>query len=99
MDSFSVSVTRGLADTQTNTLVEALKAGVFFGGFQAIMTLFGWFSGVSFIDLISSYDHWIAFGLLIFIGSRMIYESLKKETKKMASSSSISALLVKSFSI
>lgn len=94
MDSFSVSIARGFANTHDNTLAEALKVGVFFGFFQAIMPLIGWVVGVSIIDLIASFDHWIAFGLLTFIGLRMIFEAVKTDSKKMVSSSSISVLLM-----
>ena len=89
MDSFSVSITRGLVNPQTKMFAEALKVGVFFGLFQAIMQIIGWLTGVSIIDFISAFDHWIAFGLLIFIGIRMIYESIKTESKKIVYSSNI----------
>jgi putative Mn2+ efflux pump MntP len=96
MDSFSVSITRGLTNPQTKMVSEALKVGVFFGFFQAIMTLIGWLAGINIIDFISDFDHWIAFGLLTFVGLRMIYESIKTESKKIVSSSSISVLLMMS---
>ena len=94
MDSFSVSITRGLAKSQFKLLTEALKVGVFFGFFQALMPIIGWLAGVSIIDFISAFDHWIAFGLLIFIGIRMIYESIKTESKKIVNSSRISVLFM-----
>ena len=94
MDSFSVSITRGLANTQTKIVGEALKVGVFFGFFQALMPLIGWLAGVSIIDVIATFDHWIAFGLLIFIGLRMMYESIKTESKKIVYSSKISVLFM-----
>jgi len=94
MDSFSVAITRGLAITQKNIVGEALKVGVFFGFFQAFMPIIGWLAGISILDFISAFDHWIAFGLLIFIGTRMIYESIKTESKKIVNSSNISVLLM-----
>lgn len=93
-DSFSVSIIRGLANPQNKILTEALKVGVFFGFIQAIMLIIGWLIGVRIIDFISAFDHWIAFGLLIFIGIRMIYESIKTESKKIVYSSSISVILM-----
>ncbi|NIU02643.1 MAG: hypothetical protein GWN01_17615, partial [Nitrosopumilaceae archaeon] len=57
----------------------ALKIALFFGAFQAIMPIIGWLAGLSVRDLIAGFDHWVAFGLLCFIGSRMIYESIKPE--------------------
>ena len=94
MDSFSVSITRGFTTNKTRTLTEALKTGIFFGIFQAVMPIIGWLAGLSIIDLISGFDHWIAFGLLTFIGTRMIYESLTKESKQVVSSSSFKVLIM-----
>jgi putative Mn2+ efflux pump MntP len=73
---------------------EALKIGFFFGLFQGIMPVVGWLAGVSIIDFISGVDHWISFGLLTFIGLRMIYETTTVESKKIVSSSSFSVLLM-----
>jgi manganese efflux pump family protein len=53
----------------------ALIAGVFFGGFQAIMPLIGFVLGIQLKSYITSVDHWVAFGLLSIIGGRMIWES------------------------
>ena len=79
MDAFAVSVTCGFACTHSR-LKNAVKTGLFFGGFQAIMPVLGYFSGYYFRDLISAVDHWIAFAILAFIGGKMIYESLKPGT-------------------
>jgi putative Mn2+ efflux pump MntP len=92
VDSFSVSITNGLA-TKTFKVVNALKMGLFFGAFQAIMPLVGWFAGIHVLDLISGLDHWIAFSLLAFIGCRMIYESVKAESKNLLDSPKIGVLL------
>jgi putative Mn2+ efflux pump MntP len=94
MDSFSASITRGFGINKATLLIEALKTGFFFGLFQAVMPLIGWFAGVSIIDFISGYDHWIAFGLLFSIGLRMMYESLSRESKQVVSSSSFKVLLI-----
>jgi putative Mn2+ efflux pump MntP len=94
MDSFSVSITRGFTNTQGRLSTEALKVAFFFGLFQGIMPVVGWIAGVSIIDFISGVDHWIAFGLLTFIGLRMIYEAITAESKKLVSSSSFSVLLL-----
>jgi putative Mn2+ efflux pump MntP len=93
MDSFSVAIANGLA-TKTFKITEALRISVFFGFFQAIMPIIGWCAGVHVLDLISDYDHWIAFFLLTFIGSRMIYESIRKESSRLVSSLSIKVLLI-----
>jgi len=61
-----------------------LKLQFFFGAFQAIMPILGWLAGNSFRQFIEPWDHWIAFGLLSFIGGKMIYEStVLKKTNQM----------------
>jgi len=82
MDAFAVSITSGL--TIKNLKVNnALKIAIFFGSFQAIMPLIGWLAGLSVRSFISGVDHWIAFGLLSFVGGKMIYESITtKPTSK-----------------
>ena len=74
MDAFAVSICKGLS-------VKSLKprhmviAGLYFGGFQALMPLIGYLLGVQFQSLIQEFDHWIAFVLLVLIGISMIRES------------------------
>ncbi|AFZ07943.1 UPF0059 membrane protein yebN [Oscillatoria nigro-viridis PCC 7112] len=77
-DAFAVAVSSGLAIKHMK-VNKALKIALFFGGFQALMPVLGWFFGLSFSFLITPIDHWIAFGLLSFIGGKMIYESLQTE--------------------
>lgn len=76
IDCFTVSVTSGiiLRRIQWRTF---LKMAFFFGFFQALMPLIGWFGASRFNHLIESYDHWIAFALLAFLGIRMIREHFK----------------------
>ncbi len=82
MDSFAVSITSGITIRRPR-FSDALKVGAFFGLFQALMPLMGWLAGFGFRGFITNVDHWIAFGLLSFIGIRMIYESFKgKENYK-----------------
>lgn len=73
-DAFAVSVTAGVT-VKRHKVRQALKMAVFFGAFQAIMPVAGWFSGISLRDFISGFDHWFAFVLLTVIGGKMIYES------------------------
>jgi len=80
MDAFAVSVTNGIMLKQVK-LREPLKVGFFFGAFQAIMPLIGWLVGIKFQKYITSFDHWIAFLLLSFIGGKMLYESIKSGDK------------------
>ncbi len=77
-DAFAVSLSSGLS-IRNMKINKALKIALFFGVFQALMPLIGWMAGLSFRNLISAYDHWIAFGLLSFIGGRMIYEAAQEE--------------------
>lgn len=76
MDAFAVSVCKGLA-TPRVTLRHMLIAGLWFGGFQALMPLVGYFLGSTFKEYIEAYDHWIAFVLLAFIGFNMIREAIR----------------------
>lgn len=74
MDAFAVSISSGVA-IKCFRIGHALKVALFFGGFQAVMPLIGWSAGLSFREYISAFDHWIAFGLLLFIGLKMIFEA------------------------
>ncbi len=78
MDAFAVSLCKGLNMSRLNLRNAAIVA-LFFGGFQAAMPLLGWLLGTQFESYITSVDHWIAFGLLSFIGGKMIYEVFKKD--------------------
>ena len=78
MDAFAVSICKGLALPRSG-MKEALTVGLYFGVFQAIMPLIGYFAGISFASVIKDYDHWIAFALLAFIGGKMVFESRKED--------------------
>ena len=78
MDAFAVSVGKGLSVQKINPR-HSLSVGVWFGGFQALMPLIGYFLGVSFASLVESFDHWIAFVLLGIIGFNMIREALSND--------------------
>ena len=78
MDAFAVSICKGLS-VQKAGMGHALTAGLWFGGFQALMPLLGWALGTRFQSLITSVDHWIAFFLLCLIGGNMIRESRGEE--------------------
>lgn len=75
MDAFAVAVANGSA-TKKIYLPDALKMALMFGLFQGVMPFVGWAIGVKFIDVISAWDHWIAFVLLGAIGGKMIYDDL-----------------------
>lgn len=77
MDAFAVSIGLGIKNkVKIKTL--ALKAGLFFGIFQALMPFFGFLGGVGLKDYIQGYDKIIAFFLLSLIGAKMIYEAFSE---------------------
>ncbi|MGN0660198.1 MAG: manganese efflux pump MntP family protein [Oscillospiraceae bacterium] len=78
MDAFAVSVCKGLSLKKVSA-GHCAAAGLYFGGFQALMPLIGFFLGKQFEALITSIDHWIAFALLAIIGGNMIKEAFSKE--------------------
>ncbi|HPR23937.1 MAG TPA: manganese efflux pump MntP family protein [Bacillota bacterium] len=78
MDAFAVSVCKGVTLKEKTTRY-AITAGLWFGIFQGLMPAAGYFAGSAFSVLVDSFDHWIAFILLSFIGIKMIVESRKKD--------------------
>ena len=78
MDAFAVSICKGLSLGKIKVKHMCI-AGIWFGGFQALMPLIGYFLGSLFADMITKYDHWIAFILLLFIGGNMIKEAVGDE--------------------
>lgn len=78
MDCFSVSITSGIILRRVCIKI-FLTIAFFFGLFQGAMPIIGWFGASHFYHLIEQFDHWIAFGLLFFLGIRMIKESFNKE--------------------
>ena len=78
MDAFAVSICKGLALRKIQFKHCAI-CGLWFGGFQALMPLIGFFLGTLFATAIQVVDHWIAFGLLAIIGVNMLKEALSKE--------------------
>ena len=77
MDAFAVSIGLGSKhELKTRTL--ALQAAIYFGLFQALMPLIGFFGGKSVFGWVEGYAHWIAFALLLLIGGKMIYESVSE---------------------
>ena len=78
MDAFAVSICKGLSVKKAR-LREMATCGAWFGGFQALMPLLGFFLGALFYNAISAFDHWIAFGLLALIGGNMLKEAFEKK--------------------
>ena len=77
MDAFAVSICKGLAMKKA-TLKAGLTCGLWFGGFQALMPLLGFFLGTLFAEAIEAVDHWVAFILLGIIGINMLKEAFEK---------------------
>ena len=88
LDAFAVAVCKGLSMRKINHKY-ALIIGLFFGLFQALMPTIGWFLGKRFEAYITSFDHWIAFILLAFIGGKMIYECMTEKEEECTSCESI----------
>lgn len=78
MDAFAVAICKGLAVNEVKPR-HMLITGLWFGGFQALMPLLGYFLGTAFEKYVSAIDHWIAFVLLGAIGANMIKEAFSKE--------------------
>ena len=79
MDAFAVSLgaaTTGFIDNRR----AVFRLSFHFGLFQSMMPVIGWFVGVQVMDLLQPVDHWIAFGLLAYVGSRMVLSGMQKET-------------------
>ncbi len=95
MDAFAVSICKGLASGRFR-LKHAFIVGTWFGGFQALMPMIGFFLGSRFEKYIAAIDHWIAFLLLGLIGFGMIKEALspKEEQEVDASFDALTMLLL-----
>ena len=78
MDAFAVSICKGLAMKKA-TLKGCMTCGVWFGGFQALMPVIGFFLGTLFADAIQAIDHWVAFVLLAIIGGNMLKEAFEQQ--------------------
>lgn len=78
MDALAVSITNGLTIRKLS-IKHALKTGLFFGFFQALMPAIGYLAGSSIRDLIQPIDHWVTFGLLAVIGGKMAWDALHEK--------------------
>lgn len=93
MDAFAVSVCKGLS-TRKLCWKHYLLIGIWFGGFQALMPTIGYFLGSTFEKYIQSFDHWIAFVLLAFIGGNMLKEGFSKKEEKEDDSFTFRTMIV-----
>ena len=93
MDAFAVSVTNGMCLKKCG-LREVLAMALTFGTFQAAMPVLGYWGGSLFYEQIKFVDHWIAFGLLAFLGIRMILEGIKTRRERQGESLTFQLLLI-----
>jgi putative Mn2+ efflux pump MntP len=77
-DCFAVALSASIAN-RNHSPVQVAKVSFSFGFFQAIMPVIGWLAGKTIVDLISSFDHWVAFTLLVFVGGKMLWEAFHHE--------------------
>lgn len=89
MDAFAVSICKGLS-LGSIKFKHMVTAGLWFGGFQALMPVIGYLLGSNFADMVSKYAHWIAFALLVFIGANMIKEALSGDDEEESADASMS---------
>ncbi|MFO7615813.1 MAG: manganese efflux pump MntP family protein [Bacteroidales bacterium] len=83
MDALAVSVANGIMIKKLHVR-HAFRIAFFFGFFQALMPLIGWAAGITFSQYIQPVDHWIAFGLLVLVGGRMIWEDISRSLGRKA---------------
>ena len=93
MDAFAVSICKGLAMKKA-TLKAGLTCGIWFGGFQALMPVIGFFLGMLFAKAIQAIDHWVAFVLLGIIGISMLREAFSKEEESHDADLSVKTMFV-----
>lgn len=98
MDAFAVAVCKGLAVKKAG-IKQMVLAGLWFGGFQALMPAIGYLFGSTLREYVEKYDHWIAFILLGIIGANMIKEALSKEEDCDCESSSASMGIKEMFTL
>jgi len=93
MDSFAVAICKGLSMKKMN-YKKAIIIAMYFGVFQALMPLIGYFLGDTFDHEVTSIDHWIIFVLLTLIGGNMIKEAFSKEEEKSNDKTDFKTMIV-----
>lgn len=84
MDAFAVSIAAGIR-LECITGRQTFRMAFHFGFFQFIMPVLGWFAGASAERFTGAFDHWVAMGLLVFIGGKMIFDALKRRDDDISS--------------
>jgi putative Mn2+ efflux pump MntP len=80
-DCFAVALSSSISQ-KTSSSLRLWRLPLLFGVFQSLMAMLGWLAGWSIVDFISGFDHWVAFGLLVFIGGRMIWQSFREHDEE-----------------
>jgi putative Mn2+ efflux pump MntP len=80
-DCFAIGLSASIAN-RSLTRLQIFRVALSFGIFQAVMPVIGWFAGKTIVDLISSFDHWVAFGLLALVGGHMLWEAFHEKEEK-----------------
>lgn len=93
MDASVVSMAKGTATRQLS-FRHYMSVGLWFGGFQAAMTLIGYFVGAHFASFIAAYGCWVAFALLLFVGAEMIKNAFSKDEAKADANYSVIPMLL-----
>ena len=97
-DCFAVALSGSIALGRTPT-AQLLRLSSTFGGFQALMCILGWLAGQTVVNFIAEYDHWVAFGLLAFVGGRMLWEAFHDEEEHEKNADITKGLLLLTVSI
>ncbi|MFA5322574.1 MAG: manganese efflux pump MntP family protein [Smithella sp.] len=79
IDAFSVAIGIG-ATNNKKSWAPVWRLATAFGLFQFVMPIIGWLAGLTVVEIIASFDHWIAFALLVLVGGKMIREGFEKES-------------------
>jgi len=93
MDAFAVSIAAGTSGKLVGKRA-TFRLSFHFGLFQGMMPVIGWFAGIKIAHLIDAMDHWVAFGLLLIVGSRMIISAFSLETETFSDDPSRGTSLV-----
>ena len=97
-DCFAVAVSGSIALRRVSPL-QVLRVALSFGVFQALMPVLGWLAGRTVVDIISTYDHWVAFVLLAGVGGKMIWESFRSEEGRNSNSDITRGFLLLTLSV
>ena len=93
MDAFAVSICKGLS-MKKMSWKKAIIVGIYFGIFQALMPVLGYFLGTTFESLVTKIDHWVAFALLVFIGFNMWKEAFGKSEEEQNDSVDFKTMVI-----